>query len=356
MTAQRVNPKPLRIFHGPHNIGGIGRYLADWQRKQGAIADFIVYEDVTNKKNNHLNLHLEMYGKLTGLFIRLWFFLLCLFKYDLFHFCFGITFLPWNLDLPILKLFGKKMLMTYCGSEIRLVEVEEKRNPYAHFLNVGVNSPRYDKKKKRMMRWQNLWIDRFFAVRNLYASVASIIPEKKIIKDVWITNTIDIQAYTPTFTTNDIPTLVHAPTNPGIKGTAHIEEAIEALKLEGYKFNYIRLEKVPHEEAQRIFREEADIVINALYVGGFGNVPVEGMYYGKPVCGYVLEEIRREYPDLPIVNCTVDTLKDQLAWLIEHPEERIRLGKAGRAFVEKHNDREKINQELWQVYQELLNR
>ena len=33
----------LKIFHGPVNIGGIGGYLASYQREQGHDAQFIVW-------------------------------------------------------------------------------------------------------------------------------------------------------------------------------------------------------------------------------------------------------------------------------------------------------------------------
>ena len=58
-------------------------------------------------------------------------------------------------------------------------------------------------------------------------------------------------------------------------------------------------------------------------------------------------------PDCPLVNAPIAKLKERLAWLIDHPEERVRLGKEGRRFVEKYCDREKINLNLWEVYESL---
>ncbi len=78
------------------------------------------------------------------------------------------------------------------------------------------------------------------------------------------------------------------------------------------------------------------------------------MYYGKPVLCYLIDEVKEELcPDCPIVNANIDNIKEKLAWLIENPDERVRLGREGRAFVERHCDREKINQELWDRYQTL---
>ena len=81
----------------------------------------------------------------------------------------------------------------------------------------------------------------------------------------------------------------------------------------------------------------------------------EGMYYGKPVVSYLIESVKEEhFPDCPVVNAHIGNLHEKLAWLIEHPEERIRLGKEGRAFVEKHLDLEEINKKLWEIYQETI--
>jgi len=301
-----------------------------------------------------MNLHLEQQGIVGKIFRGLSAVLLFMPFYDVFHFYAGCTFLPFGLDLPLLKLFRKKIVMMYAGSEVRLVEVERRRNEYAHLLRIDLNHPRYDKWKRIKMRWQGLWIDRIIAARNLRASVLTCIPEHKVVSDVWLNNTLDLSAHEPEFRTSDTPMLVHAPTYLGIKGTEYIEKVIEELREEGYHFTYKRLHDVPYLEAQRVYREEADIIVDQLLVGGFGNVAVEGMYYGKPVCCYLIDEVYDWYPDCPIVNASIDDLKEMLIWLIENPEERIRLGKMGRSFVEEHCDREKINEQLWALYEEVL--
>ena len=354
----------LRVFHGPKNITGIGRYLADWQRAHGARADFIVYSDDTTRQNSHRNLHLERRGALGAAFAKLVFFFTCLGRYDVFHFYFGESLLsvglkrwfPFNVDLPILKMLGKKIVMTYCGSDIRLHEVELRRNPYAHLIaDVGKFGASYDRRKRRRMWWQGLFVDRFTAVRNLYAHAVTVIPPRKIERSIEVNTTVDTSAYVPKgYTTKDVPTIIHAPSSPKFKGTEYIEEAIAELERRGYKFEYRRLRGVPNDEAHRIYREEADIIVDQLLGGGFGTLAVEGMYYGRPVCCYLIDEIYQIYPDCPIVNCNVDNFRDKLAWLIDRPEERIRLGAEGRAFVEKHFSRDEVNRKVWELYHELM--
>jgi hypothetical protein len=350
-----ASSRPLRIFHGPVNITGIGRYLADWQRGQGAISDFIVFTDETMRQNHHYNLHLERRSMPGRLWAMLKLFFNCLGKYDVFHFYFAKTLLPFGLDLPILKLFRKRIVMTYCGTDIRLYEVETARNPYASLLPAGQFSPDADRRKKRRMRWEKLWVDRFTAVRNLYAHATRVIPPDKVERDLEINTTVDISAYEPQeYRTGAVPVVVHAPSSLAGKGTEYIEKAIESLRAEGRRFEYRKVHGVPNDEAHRIFREEADIIVDQVLAGGFGTLAVEAMYYGKPVCGYLLDEVLEWHPDCPVVNSNMDDLKDKLVELIEHPEERIRLGIAGRRFVEKHFSREKVNRGVWDLYHELL--
>ena len=345
----------MKIYHGPTNIGGIGRYLADQERKAGYVSDFIIYQDFTTRQNSHVNLNIEKYSYINRKIILVIFFVFCLLKYDVFHFYFGATLLPLNFDLPLLKLFRKKVIMTYCGSDIRLIEVEINRNPYSHLLRFGLDDPKYDSIKKRKMHWQNLWVDKFFAVRDNFEHAKVVIPEHKIVKNIFIHNTMDLGQYCPKrYETKAIPKLVHAPSEKGIKGTKYVENAINELKKEGYQFEYLELHKVANDEAQRIYREEADVIIDQFILGSYGNLAIEAMYYGKPVMCYLCDDlIQKEFPDCPIVNANIDNLKEKISWLINNPEERIKIGKAGRLYVEKHCDRKKISHQLLEVYQSL---
>jgi hypothetical protein len=235
------------------------------------------------------------------------------------------------------------------------VEVERRRNPYSYLLRIAIDDPKYDKKKKRMMRWQNLWVDQFTAIRNLYANAVEVLPRNKVRNDFWINNvhldfSVEVQDYVP----KTPPVLIHAPSEVGIKGSKYVEDAIRALREEGYEFKYIRVEKLPNREAHRIYREEADIIIDQFLVGGLGNLACEGMFYGRPVCSYLIDEFFDWYPDCPIVNCTIENLKEKLAWLIENPEVRREIGRRGRAFIKKHCDPEKINQKVWEMYLEVM--
>lgn len=346
----------LRIFHGPENIGGIGRYLADWQReKKNSRSDFIVYCDNTPFQNSHKNLHLEEKNGFTALFMKIKFFVQALNEYDLFHFYFGKSLLPLNLDLPFLRLCKKRIIMNYVGSDIRLTSVEKKRNPYYHLrLEAEKKQAPPELIKKIKIVWQSIWFDRCIAPRNLYAHANQLIPSGKIIRDIWTTNTIILPDAPPAFQTKKNPVILHAPTNPERKGTKYIIQAIEWLEENHFKFEFLYPKNLPHDELIEIIKNRADIVVDALLSGGYGNLAMEGMGYGKSVCGFILDEIRSLNPDLPVVHCTIETIKDKLAWLINNPEERLRISKAGWEFAKKHYDRNVICEQLWKLYLDIL--
>jgi len=346
----------MRVFHGPTNIGGIGRYVSDYLRKQGIVSDFITYNDNTRRHNHHINFQLNalpLWQRLliAELIFKPLFFLFCLWRYTHFNFYFGATFFCGNWDLPILKLFGKKIIMTYCGSDIRLMEVERKRNPYWQLIDSKSNRPEQDKNKIKMMKFQSRWVDRFIAVRNLIAPVATVIPREKLITDIWVNNAFDVaKLLQRPLHYNTVPVIVHAPSAPGVKGTKYIQAAIAELRSEGWQFEYREVAGMPNSEAQRLY-QECDIIIDQLLLGGFGNLAVEGMALGKPVCCYLIEEVKEQYfPDCPILNCTIENLASRLRWLIQNPEEIRRIGFLGREYVRRHFNTEEIFEQLLRVY------
>lgn len=355
MAKFKMHAGRSRVFHGPVNIAGIARHLADWQRSQGLMADSFSHRDSAIVDRAHVELRFKDYGVVRRAFLHVMFFLWAALRYDVFHFYFGRSLLPLNLDMPLLKLLRRKVVMTYCGSDIRQIAIEHARNPYAHLLRIGRDHPKYDRAKRISMRWHRLWCDRVLAPRNLYASAREVFPEQMVEKRLWVHNTMDLSAYAPLeYRTGEVPVIVHAPSEPGIKGTEYIEAAVERLRARGVRFEFRLLTNRPHAEVQRLLRDEADIVLDQLLIGGFGSLAVEGMYYGKPVVAYILDSVRAEhFPDCPIVSATIDDLTEQLGWLIEQPERRVQLGRQGRAFVERYLDRDKIGRQVLDLYAQL---
>jgi len=352
----RLNGDPPRIYHGPDNIGGQPRYLADWQRNnKGAVSDFIVFNDNPYVSNSHEDLKLKQLSKIAAFIKRFRFFFQALSKYDIFHFYYAKSLLPYSIDLPILKLLGKKIVMNYVGSDIRLTRIEKKENPFFSLFEEHKKKGIPDFIKVIRVKWQSIWCDRCVANRSLYEHAKIGYPEKKIIEKIWVTNSIDLNQFgIPLFEQPKQKTvIVHAPTNIHYKGTIYIKRIIEQLKDEGYEFEFILAQNRPQEEIHELFKRQADIIIDQVLLGDFGSVSCEAMCYGKVVCAYLQEDIIKRYPDLPIINVNINNLKDKLIWLIENTDDRIEIGKRSWEFGNKYCDRNKISEELWNIYLEM---
>lgn len=348
--------KNIRIFHGPENICGRGKYLADWQREnKNVISDCIVYDDNSFNSAHHKNFGISRKPVIIALLIKVSVFFQSIFKYDLFHFYFGKSLLPLNLDLPFLRLFRKKIIMNYVGSDIRLVSLAMKRNPYYHLLSsFETKKPFTDTSKILMMLWHRLWVNSCFAVRELRKYAEKAYPSKMIISDIWATRTDFLPEKMPEINISRKVKIIHAPSNQTRKGTLYIQYVMDELSKERNDFEFRMLDKVPHNDLINIIKNDTDIVIDQLLIGDYGNISVEAMSFSKTVCCFILDEVYAFQPDLPIVNCTINNLKEKLDFLISYPEERVRIGEKGWIFVMTHFEKKLINEKIWKIYQNLF--
>ncbi|MCB0402023.1 MAG: hypothetical protein KDD41_08055 [Flavobacteriales bacterium] len=374
--------KKLKLFHGPYNASGIAGFMSMYQEERGLKSDCIVYNGRAIFDNHQTNYRTKDKSMVAKFFIALKLFFHCITHYNTFHIYRGQSFFILGLDLPLLKLFGKKILMIYTGTDTRLLkDVEEKRNPYSglfqfsfspetkwpknpilrrfkEFFVFRYNHPKFDNRKKQLMRWNNLWVDKVFAIRGNYANAAYIMNPAKIIKDININNIgvgkLDNIKSPDLVSTKDIPVLVHATTNRDVCGTKYIIEAVDQLKREGLHFEFLIVENTPYQEAKDIYENKADVIIDQMIVGDFGTFCIEGMIYGKPVVCYLMDDlVQNHYPDCPIVNANIDNLAEKLKGLIENKQLRIDLGKAGINYVKTNFDANVICDQMMDVYREI---
>lgn len=150
------------------------------------------------------------------------------------------------------------------------------------------------------------------------------------------------------------PIILHVPTNPHIKGTKYVLEAIENLKAKGLNFEF----KMVRQLTQTQFFDEllnCDIYVDELRCGGHGMTAVEAMAMGKPTISYIREDLLGKYPDdLPLVNSNPDLIEETLERLILNAESRHAIGVASRRYVEKYHDADLVFGELSDIYAALL--
>jgi hypothetical protein len=237
-------------------------------------------------------------------------------KTDVFHFYFGLTLVPKSVQFPILRATGRKSVFHYLGSDIR----GKSRDELAYGRRAGAEIVgSYD-----ALRW---------------VPGAHVVPPG-----------LELGLYTlhpPS--DNPRPLVVHAPSNREKKGTRWVIEACEQLPVD-----LEIVEGLPNDEA-RVLYERADIVVDQLNAGWHGIFALEAMALGKPVVSHLKPDVVERSAEgfgvrIPIVPATKETLADALRPLVEDAALRRQLGAAGRAYVERVHDVDRIADRLLEIY------
>ena len=315
---QNAAGRPLRVTLCPVNTAGVPWTTAEALRRRGVEARLVVFERYA--LHPEADVSLDRAGGFARRQAVQWRALAKLLpQTDVFHFVFGLTLVPRSLQFPALRLFGKKSVMHYLGSDIRGKTPEQ----LAYGKKAGAEIVgSYD-----AVRW---------------------VPEAEVLPPG-----IDISHIAPSPPSDRTrPVILHAPSSRRRKGTEHVIAAVEGLDAD-----LEIVEGLHHEEAFERFRN-ADIVVDQLNAGWYGLFAIECMALGKPVVTYLHDEAVRRTEEafgttVPIVSATAETLREQLRPLVDDAAERRRRGAASRAYVELVHDQERITDRLLDVYARL---
>jgi len=338
--------RPLRVFLGPAHVAGTLWNYQQGLRSIGVDAKVVLFYEhpfsypadiefkfMGNKYIRFLKRRLNCFIQLPRL----------IHDFDVFHFVYGTSILPYNFDVPILKLFRKKIVMHFVGSDIRPINLRDEH----YDVNIWIN-----KKKKIAEFWE----------KNADAIISYPEQSQLLTKKYYVIPLgCDLEYWKP-FTSNkfkkdrDKILIIHAPSHRVVKGTKYVLKAIESLKRDGYKIDFKLLEGVPNSEV-REWLNISDIVIDQ-FNGGYGCFATESMALAKPTLGYINKKWVKDLgylrnKDIPIVNTTPDTIYDNLKLLIENPKLRREIGAKSRKFVEEVHDSKKIAKQLLELYKSL---
>jgi hypothetical protein len=139
----------------------------------------------------------------------------------------------------------------------------------------------------------------------------------------------------------ETPVVLHAPTNPAVKGTALIEPIVNRLAADKL-LDYQRIIKVPASEMPTRY-SSADVVLDQFTLGIYATTSIEAMAAGRLVIAHLHDQVRDHIQqvsgcEVPVVEATPDTLEDVLRDIAEHPEAYRPIANAGPAYVEAvHN-------------------
>jgi glycosyltransferase involved in cell wall biosynthesis len=305
--------------HCPVNFAGIGWTNVQALRRKGVDARLVVFNTHAAHPEAEVDLRVPdgpMWRRQAAQFRAL---AKLLPTTDVFHFYFGLTLVPKRAQFPILKAARKKSVFHFVGSDIRGKSPEELA--YGRLADAQIVGS-YD-----AARW---------------------IPEAEVVPPG-----IDLSRIQPVAPRLEGPVRVaHAALSRRRKGTDLIVAACEELGVELDVIENVRHDEVGPRLAQ------ADVVVDQLNSGWYGLFAIEAMAYGKPVVGYIHEEAAARTADaygveLPIARTTKETLADDLRALVASGEERQARGAAGRAYVERVHDADKMADRLINIYSQL---
>lgn len=263
--------------------------------------------------------------------------------YDVFHFHYLGSFLRGYRDLELLRALGKPVLFHVHGCDIRdplWMRSEHRVSACAEcpakcLTPVKVGLPE--------------------ALRHVSATIVATPDLLEFVPDArYIPNPLDLSAL-PLPRPGSVPArggpwvVVHAPTDRAIKGTRHLEAAIELLRAEGVPVRLQLLEGLPREQMLRAC-VEADVAVDQLLIGWFGMFALEMMALGKPVIAYIRPGLERYAPGLPVVSAEPATIAATLRALLPDTARRERLAADGPAYVAREHASVDINSRILALY------
>jgi hypothetical protein len=257
-------------------------------------------------------------------------------RHDVFVFGFRTSFLRMR-ELPLLRLLGKRIVLVFNGSDARPPYIDGTDMDPAHGRTIadciGI-ARRKTSEIRRAERWADLVVSHAlylhlferpaagFQVLGLPGPLRSEFPP------------------VPPEPPASPVRVLHAPSNPTVKGTALVRAAVERLRAEGLPIELVELHGVPnsvvHDEMAR-----CHFVVDQAYSDGpMLGFAAEAAVYGRPavVGSYGWDEIRRLMPAAsiaPVQGCHPDDLESAIRTLATDAEHRRQLGADARAFVEE---------------------
>ena len=260
-------------------------------------------------------------------------------KYDLIIFIWR-SFLNDNSDLPFLNKNGSKIVFLFLGSEVRYNNFFlRKYDMQGLNLNFLLNHPLTLTKIENRLK--------FVRTIEKYSHLIYSAPDMDGLQKrpyYHVPAVMNISKYPFKNNYRKTPVVIHAPSQPGKKGTDVIETTLNKLKNEGVKFEYLRLENIPNNKVID-FLMDGDILVDELIFHGPGILAFEAMLCGCAVATRHLAEFSHIFGP-PVVNITVQNIYDQVKRLIVDYDLRQQYIIKGREYSEKNNDAHTIAKKM----------
>jgi len=264
--------------------------------------------------------------------------------------------LPTRLYYSILKLLGKKILTAFWGSDIRYWYAFSEEMKCLDVQNEVSPFFEYAKNRSGGSYWDKL---RTVRVAEKYSDLIISQPDCAQLQTrpyMRANIPLDLSDYAFHIPDRSEPLILHAPSVPEAKGTDVVLRVVDELRVEGVRFQFRLIEKMPNKELRQILTK-SDIVVDELYATTVGGLSAESMATGNAVLVRYMPEYAKVPAGCPAINVNIFTLKEHLRRVILDRDLRKQLAIAGRPYVAANNDHIKVCQELldWLEQKSTLN-
>ena len=337
----------MRILQAPINVAGQPLAISRAERLLGHKSDVMIFKNDFSKRESDINLKMDEEKSRLKRTVKFFTnFCYCLANYDIFHFHYGQSLLPYNWDLPILRLLGKKTLMQYWGTDIIQFDIAVKRTEYSPEEIQEVFHKQDDNLKRQKIAQMEKKVD--LTIIGDYA-LQIFSPKSKIVPIA-----LDLNQFKFVGVEEGPHKLkvVHAPSNRLVKGTDHIIKILDQLQKDGLDFELILVEGKSNAEAMEIYKS-ADLIIDDIMQGPYGILCMEALALGKPVMCHIDQSLVAHYPGLPIINVSPHNLAQQVKKVLEDTKMRVDLSYEGRKYMEANHDIMKTAEKFIDLYRSL---
>jgi glycosyltransferase involved in cell wall biosynthesis len=354
----RATAEPLRVLHTPAAVGGQAHGLAAAERELGLRSEAVTLEP---SQFGHGGSRSMTRGRRE--YLRWKTLVRALTEFDVVHFNFGSSLLPALYgralefrDLALLKRRGKAVFVTYQGDDARQGDVLRRLFEFSPATEVGYYTDETDERKRAAIRSFDRYADGIFALNpdllHVLPGRAEFLPYASVDPREWP------YAEHPA---NDVPVVLHSPTDRAAKGTRFLVEAVDRLAAEGVRLELQIVEGLPFAEAHALY-PRADLFVDQLLAGWYGGAAVELMALGRPVITYLRDSDLDFLPpgmrdSNPVLSASPETIYDVLReWLTTRKHELPEQGRRGREYVERWHDPRVVAELTAQRYAQALDR
>lgn len=234
-------------------------------------------------------------------------------------------------DLPALRAAGVNVAVLIHGSELRDLRRHAELEPHSPFR--GEWDERWHRLQRTVERTRAVLQESGLPVFVSTPDMLDHAPGATLLPVV-----IDVQRFgtTDPALQRDRPIVLHAPSNPRLKGTAIIEGVLTGLHTAGI-VHYRRLEGVPNARMPGLIAE-ADVVVDQVVLGNVGVLATEAMAAGRLVVAHVAPRVRAQTPGLPVVEADPATLAAVIRDIAGQRSTYQEVAAAGPAWVGEHHD------------------